>query len=173
MRPLCLAYASYVPSNLVCYVTSPSRAQKKDRTSQGRHTIVRGFQRKARDAIHHPSLPVIISGASWTSFCHSVAEPDKRVNHDESQHLHDKSRLEFGRARPFSTNAGQQHGARPRSCHLDCTISAWFVWGRAALQHPSSPDAQPLWRVGNGSMGEGLDSTVAVASFASPARSHV
>lgn len=32
MRPLCLASASYVPINLVCYVTSASRAQKKDRS---------------------------------------------------------------------------------------------------------------------------------------------
>jgi hypothetical protein len=148
MRPLCLASASYIPSNLVCYVTLPSRAQKKDRTSQGGRTIGRGFERKARDAIHHPSL-----SASWTSYHHSVSEPDRRVNHRQWQQLHDKSRLEFGRAWSFSANAGRQHDARPRSCQVDSTVFVWFVWGQAALQHPSSPDAQPLWRVGNGSMG--------------------
>lgn len=33
---------------------------------------------------------------------HSISESGKRVNHDEWQQLHDKSRLEFGRGRPFS-----------------------------------------------------------------------
>ncbi|KAI7788456.1 hypothetical protein LA080_010789 [Diaporthe eres] len=93
----------------------PRLCIKKDRTSQGGRTIGRGYERKARDAIHPPRRPspslavrdYLRSELAILLHHHSVSEPDKRVNHGEWQKLHDKSRLEFGRGRSFSANAGQ------------------------------------------------------------------
>lgn len=78
----------------------------------------------------HPSLVVrdyLRSELGILPHHHSISEPDKRVNHREWQRLHDKSRLEFGRGRLLSANAGQQHGARQRCCRLGSAVSVCFV----------------------------------------------